>query len=84
MVAFITLKRHWLLTPCILEEILFLWGKGVHTGSCCCGHNLIEANVLVESESRDLMLSLNYEQIEDKLYGRDTLFKLKSGCLPIN
>ena len=34
--GFYNTKKTLAIDPCILEEILFLWDKGVHTGSCCC------------------------------------------------
>ena len=46
--------------PCLKEEILFLWSKGVITTGCCCGHNILKPFINVDPSSETLMNQLTY------------------------
>lgn len=46
---------------CLKGEILNLWSKGVITGGCCCGHNIMPAIICVYDESIQLMKKLGYK-----------------------
>lgn len=46
---------------CLLDEIEYLWSKGVKTLESCCGHNSAWPYICVYSDSIDLMVWLGYE-----------------------
>ena len=50
---------------CILAEIIMLWGEGVITIECCCGHNTTDGYIAVKEESIQLMKSLDYKNIRN-------------------
>ena len=72
---------------CLVDEILFLWSKGVKTGGCCCGHfgeiptRGIRVLQNLESEIKK-MEELGYEHdYKCELFpGRRDQFKPKSIC----
>ena len=35
---------------CLAEEIKYLWGLGIGTTGCCCGHNLVVPYIGVNEE----------------------------------
>lgn len=47
--------------PCIVDQIKFLWGKGIETLGCCCGHNRIPAWVNVDKGSIHKMVEMGYK-----------------------
>jgi hypothetical protein len=47
---------------CIVEAIIELWGKGIETTGCCCGHNLMPGWVSVHQAWYEEMFKLGYEQ----------------------
>ena len=46
---------------CIVEEIQFLWKLGIVTIESCCGHNLLDACILVSQDDIPRMRELGYE-----------------------
>jgi len=46
---------------CLVEEILWLWQKGIHTTGCCCGHNTLPAYIGVSIEDIPKMMFLGYD-----------------------
>ena len=63
--------------PCIIEEIQYLWKKGIVTYGSCCGHNKFESFVNVSDKDIDIMISMGYIQNHPDKDRKDT-FKLKS------
>lgn len=57
---------------CIIEEVIFLWSKGVVTTNSCCGHNKVQGSVCVSDDSIPIMQKLGYEQGEQSF-----IFKTK-------
>lgn len=64
---------------CIVEEIQYLWSKGISTTGCCCGHNRLPGFVGVIDEDIDKMINLGYSVQTNKCRpnDRDT-FNLKT------
>lgn len=50
---------------CLVGEIAELWYIGVKTINSCCGHNINVGSIMVDISCRDLMLRLDYEEIDD-------------------
>lgn len=50
--------------PCIVDDIKYLWGNGIITNGCCCGHNSDKwyPMVNVYPECADKMAELGYEK----------------------
>ncbi|GAH50580.1 unnamed protein product, partial [marine sediment metagenome] len=46
---------------CILEEIKFLWSKGIQTIESCCGHNKQQGYICVIPEAIKKMEKLGYK-----------------------
>lgn len=46
---------------CILEEIEYLWNKGIKTVESCCGHNTAPGFIAVTDDSIWLMIELRYQ-----------------------
>ena len=46
---------------CLVEEIKYLWSKGITTTGCCCGHNFKCPYIGVDSESSERMKELGYK-----------------------
>ena len=46
---------------CLKDEILFLWGIGIRTTGCCCGHNKVEGFIGVFDEDIHKMKELGYK-----------------------
>lgn len=65
--------------PCILDEIIQLWAKGIITHGCCCGHNNPEWHsfVNVDDNCIDKMIAMGYVQYHHDPTREDT-FRLKS------
>lgn len=63
--------------PCIVEEIKSLWGVGINTLGCCCGHNVRESFVNVSDSDIPRMISMGYVQNHPDPERKDT-FRLKS------
>ena len=61
---------------CIAEEIEALWGVGVRTTGCCCGHGKTTGSIGVEKVDIPTMIKLGYKN----LHGRDRVFIPKSKC----
>ncbi|MBC1378065.1 hypothetical protein HB829_14120 [Listeria innocua] len=60
--GYYTEKRGCLVDPCMVNEIEFLWEKGIVTTGCCCGHGKTFAYIDVASYSDCLvMYQLKYE-----------------------
>jgi hypothetical protein len=68
-------KPHIFIDKCILEEIKYLWEKGIKTGGCCCGHGKIKPSVSIWEESINDMLRLGYKQ--DEQYKEGHVFYLR-------
>jgi len=49
-------KNQVLVDKCISDEILSLWGKGIRTTGCCCGHGRELGFIQVVDEDIDKML----------------------------
>ena len=72
------LNGDWIqIDRCILDEIIELWLKGIHTRGCCCGHNKYESFVNVIPEQSSLMLRFGYIMNHPDKSRIDT-FKLKT------
>jgi hypothetical protein len=65
--------------PCIAEEIIMLWNKGILTLGCCCGRNQppMYPFVNVADEHIEQMLDMGYIQQHWDADRKDT-FRLKS------
>lgn len=50
---------------CLAEEIQELWGKGIHTRGCCCGHSKNTGFIQVERTDLGKMMELGYEWYRD-------------------
>lgn len=46
---------------CLKSEIKYLWGKGIKTTGCCCGHGFTLGFIQVEKESVSKMKKLGYQ-----------------------
>jgi hypothetical protein len=46
---------------CILDEILYLWSKGIQTIESCCGHNKHQGYISVLEIHSDKMVNLGYK-----------------------
>lgn len=55
------LKKQITVDPCLAEEIEYLWGQGIVTTGCCCGHNIGFAYIGVEEEFIPKMKELGYK-----------------------
>ncbi len=53
---------------CMVDEITYLWSKGVITIESCCGHNKRRGYIAVDENSIELMESLGYEHYCNPLY----------------
>lgn len=53
---------------CIAAEILYLWGCGVKTIECCCGHGEENGYIAVTQDSIKKMIELNYKSIINPIY----------------
>jgi len=58
-------KKGCCVDNCIKDEILSLWGHGVVTLGCCCGHGVKEGMINVMEKDKDKMIEMNYEKVED-------------------
>jgi hypothetical protein len=47
--------------PCIVDEIKYLWSKGIITYGCCCGHNKLQPMVNVDEKNIQKMLDMGYK-----------------------
>jgi hypothetical protein len=45
---------------CIAEEIISLWGVGITTTGCCCGHNKAEGFIGVADDDIPRMKEMGY------------------------
>lgn len=45
---------------CLAGEIQYLWGKGITTTGCCCGHNQMLPYIGVAPEDVEKMLDMGY------------------------
>ena len=61
---------------CLVEEIQALWGVGVRTTGCCCGHGETSGSIGVEKVDIPTMIKLGYKNLN----GKDRLFFPKSKC----
>ena len=51
---------------CMMQDILFLWGKGIRTAGCCCGHNRIPSMInILDVCDYNKMLGIGYIQNHD-------------------
>jgi len=71
------MSKFILIDPCITEEIQYLWGNGIFTYGCCCGHNYLDSFVNVDEKDIQWMLDNGYVQNHADKTRKDT-FKLKS------
>ena len=72
-------KKIIFVDSCILDKMIQLWGIGINTLGCCCGHGKIKPSVVVDTE-QDIMKmeSLGYGRSEWYAYvDRRDIFKLK-------
>ncbi|MBO9671956.1 MAG: hypothetical protein J7577_00815 [Sphingobacteriaceae bacterium] len=64
---------------CLSEEIRMLWGLGISTTGCCCGHNYLPPFIGVIDEDIPTMKALGYEvQPNETDLTREDGFKPKS------
>ena len=66
-------KEYISVDKCLKDEILYLWGRGIITGGCCCGHSILPPTIAVEEEFIPKMLELGY-----KKYNKDFIFIAKT------
>jgi len=45
---------------CLIDEIKYLWGLGIRTTGCCCGHNKVEGFIGVFFDDIMKMKELGY------------------------
>lgn len=64
-------KTHVSIDPCLVEEIKFLWSKGVVTTGCCCGHNSHPPYIGVTEEFIPVMKSMGYKVSFNKCRPKD-------------
>ena len=67
--------------PCIVGEIQELWGKGIHTRGCCCGHNMFSSFVNVTEDCIGDMLDMGYIQEHHFDKNRKDTFRLKTTAI---
>lgn len=75
-----TSKTHVYIDRCIVDEIKYLWSKGVRTYGSCCGHGNKPPMVNVHNDDLGKMSGLGYVGGINK-HGAAT-FKLKSIKFP--
>lgn len=46
---------------CLMNEIIYLWKKGIRTTGCCCGHNKLLGFIGVFEEDIQKMKDLGYK-----------------------
>lgn len=61
---------------CIVQEITYLWMKGIKTNGCCCGHNKLDGFIGVEEEFIEKMKDLGYVEMNQQ-FGDNGYFKPK-------
>ena len=62
-------KTHISVDRCLAGEILMLWGKGIITTGCCCGHGDASTSYIGVDESNiDKMLAMGYIIYPNSLY----------------
>lgn len=49
---------------CLVDEIRFLWSKGVVTTGSCCGHGINQGMLNVLESSVNKMIELGYELLD--------------------
>lgn len=69
-------KTHVMIDRCIVDEIKFLWSKGIRTYGSCCGHGKMVPMVNVHEDDMPVMLELGYIGGKNR-FGAPT-FALKS------
>ena len=47
---------------CIADEIQSLWNIGIRTVASCCGHNIIDATIVVDDKCISEMEHLGYDR----------------------
>lgn len=61
---------------CLADEIEGLWGVGVRTTGCCCGHGKTSGSIGVEKVDIPTMIKLGYKPLNGKV----DMFFPKSKC----
>jgi hypothetical protein len=61
---------------CLADEIEALWGIGVRTTGCCCGHGKTSGSIGVEKVDIPTMIKLGYKPLNGKV----DMFFPKSKC----
>ena len=61
---------------CLADEIEGLWGVGVRTTGCCCGHGKTSGSIGVEKVDIPTMIKLGYKPLNGKV----DMFSPKSKC----
>ena len=61
---------------CLSNEIQALWGMGVRTTGCCCGHGKTSGSIGVEKVDIPTMIKLGYKPLNGKV----DMFFPKSKC----
>ncbi len=52
---------------CILDEIEYLWNKGIKTTESCCGHNTKPGFIAVDGDSIWLMIEMGYQWLHSPM-----------------
>lgn len=66
---------------CIVDEIKELWEKGIHTCSCCCGHNNeFLAHIMVQEIDEGKMINLGYTMFLNEFGYKCFVPKSKCRC----
>lgn len=56
---------------CLVDEIKNLWGNGVVTHSCCCGHGgEFPAHIITDPNHRDFMIENGYVETQPNHFWR--------------
>ena len=53
---------------CLAGEILMLWGRGIITTGCCCGHSQLDGYIGVDEMFIDKMLAMGYKVRPNEMY----------------
>ena len=64
---------------CLSMEILTLWGLGIKTTECCCGHKKVSSYISVYEESIEAMRKLGYQNTKEKPDRPDIFYSFEEG-----
>lgn len=76
--GYYTEKESCLVDACMVDEIKYLWEKGIVTTGCCCGHGIAEPMINVAETEVDKMVKLGYKLMNVSEGKCKETFKAKS------